>query len=67
METVSGWTDLSRGLTVSVGLAGGGVKTNVIPSQAWAEVDVRISPQNLHGPRIKLRFAGLKPAIEGAR
>ncbi len=43
VETVSGWTDLKRGLTVSVGVAGGGTKTNVIPAEAWAEVDVRIA------------------------
>ncbi len=33
VETVSGWTDLKRGLTVSVGVAGGGSKTNVIPGR----------------------------------
>jgi glutamate carboxypeptidase len=38
VETVSGWTDLKRGLTVNVGLVGGGSKTNVIPAEAWAEV-----------------------------
>ncbi len=43
VETVSGWTELDRGLTVSVGTAGGGSKTNVIPAEAWAEVDVRIA------------------------
>jgi glutamate carboxypeptidase len=32
VETVSGWTDLKRGLTVSVGVAGGGTKSNVIPA-----------------------------------
>jgi len=35
IEAVSGWTDLKRGLTVSVGLIGGGSKTNVIPAEAW--------------------------------
>jgi len=58
-ETVSGWTDLKRGLTVSVGLAGGGSKTNVIPAEAWAEVDVRIA-RKADGPRIERKFAGLK-------
>ena len=43
IETVSDWTDLKRGLTVSVGVAGGGSKTNVIPAEAFAEVDVRIA------------------------
>jgi len=61
IETVSGWTDLKRGLTVTVGLAGGGSKTNVIPAEAWAEVDVRIA-RNADGPRIARKFAALKPA-----
>jgi glutamate carboxypeptidase len=59
IETVSGWTDLKRGLTVSVGLVGGGSKTNVIPAEAWAEVDVRIA-RKADGPRIERKFAGLK-------
>jgi glutamate carboxypeptidase len=59
VDTVSNWTDLKRGLTVSVGLAGGGSKTNVIPAEAWAEVDVRIARKS-DGARIERRFAGLK-------
>ena len=61
VETVSGFTDLKRGLTVSVGLAGGGSKTNVIPAEAWAEVDVRIA-RKADGFRIERKFAALKPA-----
>jgi glutamate carboxypeptidase len=70
IETVSGWTDLerpgpgrtgvARGTTVSVGLAGGGSKTNVIPAEAWAEVDVRIA-RKADGVRIERKFAALKP------
>ena len=59
IETVSGWTDLKRGLTVSVGLAGGGSKTNVIPAESFAEVDVRIA-KIADGPRIERRFASLR-------
>lgn len=59
IETVSGWTDLKRGLTVSVGVAGGGSKSNVIPAEAWAEVDVRIA-RGADGVRIERKFAGLK-------
>jgi glutamate carboxypeptidase len=60
VEKVSGWTDLKRGLTVSVGLVGGGSKTNVIPAEAWAEADVRIA-RKADGQRIAREFAGLKP------
>jgi glutamate carboxypeptidase len=60
VERVSGWTDLTRGLTVSVGVAGGGTKTNVIPSEAWAEIDVRFA-RKADGPRMERKFAALKP------
>jgi glutamate carboxypeptidase len=59
IEKVSGWTDLKRGLTVSVGVAGGGTKSNVIPAHAWAEVEARIV-RRADGPRIARKFAGLK-------
>jgi glutamate carboxypeptidase len=59
IETVSGFTDLQRGLTVSVGTAGGGTATNVVPAHAWAEIDVRIA-RKADGPRIERRFAALK-------
>jgi len=61
VETVGRWTDLKRGLTVSVGAAGGGNKTNVIPAEAWMEIDVRIA-RKADGPRMERRFAALKPA-----
>jgi glutamate carboxypeptidase len=59
VETVSGWTDLKRGLTVSVGVAGGGSKSNVIPADAWAEVDARIARKG-DGERIGRKFSRLK-------
>jgi glutamate carboxypeptidase len=59
IETVSGWTDLERGITVSVALAGGGTKSNVIPVEAWAEVDGRVA-RAADGPRLERRFAALK-------
>ena len=59
IETVSRWTDLKRGLTVSVGVAAGGTKSNVVPAEAWAEVDVRI-PRSADGARIERKFASLK-------
>ncbi len=59
IEEVSTWTDLKRGLTVSVGVAGGGTKSNVIPAHAWADVEARIVRSG-DGPRIERRFAALK-------
>jgi len=64
VETVSEWTDLKRGLTVNVGVAGGGTRSNVIPAEAWAEVDVRIA-RKADGKRIPRRFAGLKAVGKG--
>ena len=61
VETVSGWSGLKRGLTVNVGRIGGGTKSNVIPAEAWAEVDVRIA-RATDGKRIERRFAALKAA-----
>ena len=60
IEKVSAWTDLDRGTTVNVGVIGGGTKTNVIPAEAWAEVDVRVA-KRADGPRMEKRFAALKP------
>lgn len=61
IETVSGWTDLKRGVTVSVGVAGGGTKSNVVPAEAWALVDARIA-RAADGPRLGRKFAALKAA-----
>ena len=60
IQTVSAWTELDRGLTVSANVAAAGNKTNVIPATAWAEVDVRIA-RKADGPRIARKFASLKP------
>ena len=60
IQTVSSWTELDRGLTVSVNVAAAGDKTNVIPASAWADVDVRLA-RKADGPRIARKFALLKP------
>ncbi|MGA2252128.1 M20 family metallopeptidase [Terracidiphilus sp.] len=63
IQTVSAWTELDRGLTVSVNVAGAGGKTNVIPAAAWAEVDVRLA-RKADGPRIARKFASLKTSFK---
>ena len=42
IERISGFTDLKKGLTVNVGIVSGGSRTNVVPAEATAQVDVRI-------------------------
>jgi glutamate carboxypeptidase len=63
IDKVSSWTDLERGVekgtTVNVGVIGGGTKSNVIPAEAWAEVDVRVA-RRADGPQMEKRFAALK-------
>jgi glutamate carboxypeptidase len=59
VETVSNWTDLKRGLTVSVGRIGGGTKRNVIPAEAWADVDVRFA-RAADALRIERKLTSLK-------
>ena len=43
VQTISGFTDLARKLTVNCGVIAGGTRSNVVASQAWTEVDVRIA------------------------
>jgi glutamate carboxypeptidase len=43
IEKITGFTDLKRGLTVNVGVVSGGSRTNVVPAEAAAQVDVRIA------------------------
>jgi glutamate carboxypeptidase len=39
---VSGWTDLSKGRTINVGVIAGGTRSNVIAARCKAEVDARV-------------------------
>jgi glutamate carboxypeptidase len=43
IEKISGFTDLKKGLTVNVGIVSGGTRTNVVPADAAAQIDVRIA------------------------
>lgn len=63
IEKVSAWTDLARGTTINVGVIGGGTKSNVVPAEAWAEVDLRVA-KRADGPRFEKRFAALKPTAK---
>jgi glutamate carboxypeptidase len=43
VQTISGFTNLERKLTVNCGVIAGGTRSNVVPSLASTEVDVRIA------------------------
>jgi glutamate carboxypeptidase len=43
VQTISGFTNPKRKLTVNCGVIAGGTRSNVVPSHASAEVDVRIA------------------------
>jgi glutamate carboxypeptidase len=43
IDRVSAFTELKKGLTVNVGIVSGGSRTNVVPADAAAQVDVRIA------------------------
>lgn len=59
VEQVSGWTDLTIGRTVNVGVLGGGTRSNVIAAQCRAEVDVRVVTIEDAG-RVEEMFRGLR-------
>jgi len=43
IDKMSSFTNLKKGLTVNVGIVSGGSRTNVVPAEASAQVDVRIA------------------------
>jgi glutamate carboxypeptidase len=43
IEKISSFIDLKKGLTVNVGIVSGGSRTNVVPAEATAQIDVRIA------------------------
>lgn len=60
IETVSGFTDLERGITMNAGVVRGGTRSNVVAANAEAEIDVRVTNRKdvEHVARL---FAGLRP------
>jgi glutamate carboxypeptidase len=60
IEKISGFTDLKKGLTVNVGIVSGGSRTNVVPAEALAQVDVRIARMK-DAAGIEKKMRGLRP------
>ena len=59
IDKISGFTEIKKGLTVNVGVVSGGSRSNVVPANASAQVDVRIT-------RIK-DAAGIDKKMRGLR
>jgi glutamate carboxypeptidase len=58
--------DYERGTTLNVGVARGGVLSNVIAAEAHAFIDMRFQTVE-EGTRIMKAMSGLQPVLEGAR
>jgi glutamate carboxypeptidase len=57
---VAKFTDPSRGITVNPGVIRGGTRTNVVASEAVAEVDIRVA-RAADASELERKFAALKP------
>jgi glutamate carboxypeptidase len=66
VERVSGFTDLSKGLTVNVGVIAGGTRSNVVAAECVTEVDVRIVRAR-DAVRVEKIFRGLKTTDKACR
>ena len=59
-------TDYARGTTVNVGIISGGTRTNVVPAEAQALLDLRVSvPEEYQ--RLEKWVNSLQPAVEGTQ
>jgi glutamate carboxypeptidase len=60
IQKISSFTDLKKGLTVNVGIVSGGSRTNVVPAEALAQVDVRIARMK-DATEIDKKMRGMRP------
>ncbi|MBA3271294.1 MAG: M20 family metallopeptidase [Acidobacteria bacterium] len=58
--------DLSRGVSVNVGIISGGTRPNVVAAEARARVDVR-APTMAEADRVDTAIRGLTPHLSGAQ
>jgi glutamate carboxypeptidase len=64
IQTLEAMNDIKRGVTVNVGLVRGGTKPNVIPEEAYAEVDMRV-PTIADADELVPKILNLKSRTEG--
>ena len=64
IQTLEGMNDLAHGVTVNVGVVRGGTRPNVIPEDAYAEVDMRV-PTIADAERLLPRILNLRSRTDG--
>ena len=64
IQALEAMNDIKRGVTVNVGVVRGGTKPNVIPEQAYAEVDMRV-PTIADADEFVPKILNLKSRTEG--
>src|ERR1700712_3922620 len=64
IQALEAMNDLKRGVTVNVGVVRGGTKPNVIPEEAYAEVDMRV-PSIADADQLVPKILNLKSRSEG--
>jgi glutamate carboxypeptidase len=60
VERIAGFTQMGRGITVNPGVISGGTRTNVVASEARAEVDIRVARLK-DAPALDRKFHSLRP------
>jgi glutamate carboxypeptidase len=63
IERLHALNDAARGTTINVGVIRGGTRSNVVPAEACAEIDVRFST-NDEAARIEAAILSLRPVDE---
>jgi glutamate carboxypeptidase len=66
LQTVGGFTDLARGLTVNPGVISGGTRSNVVAQHAFADIDVRIARAS-DAARVDQLFRSLRCSDPGCK
>ena len=60
IDTIAGFTQLRRGITVNPGVIAGGTRSNVVAAEARVDVDIRVLRLR-DAPGLEKKFRALKP------
>lgn len=66
IQSLHAMTDLSRGVTVNVGIVEGGMRANVVAPEAVARVDLRIET-SADAREMEAKIRALEPSVPGVR